>query len=103
VRAGYKKRAGSEDLVSRLDKLIRIKQRAETLAANGHLLAGAYPKVTLDRLLEMMFALVDGKLLSGIERLPPDPALEMPKPEKVERNELDEATQVLGYSATINL
>jgi len=103
LRAGYKKRAGSKKLVSRFDELIRIKQRTETLAANGHLLAGTFPKVTIDRLLEIMFALVDNKLLSCIDLPPPDPALEMPKPEQVEKNELDEASDVLDYTATLSL
>ena len=103
VRSGYKNRAGSEKLVSRFDKLIRIKQRAKTLAVNGHLLAGSYPRVTIDRLLEMMFALVDSNLLSGIDLPPPDPALELPRPAQAGKKELEEAAQVLDYTATLSL
>ncbi len=103
LRAGYKKQAGRAKLVSRFDELIRIKQKAETLAANGQLLTGSFPQVTIDSLLEMMFALVHAQLLSGIDLPPPDPAHGIPEPGQVGEKEMESTARILGYSATINI
>ncbi len=98
---GYKKRKGDETLARQFDELIRIKHKIETLAANGHLLAGSFPKVSIDKLLEMMFALVQAKLLAGIARPAPDPAMEMPTPELTGEKEREETFEILSYSATV--
>ncbi len=101
LRAGYKKRQGGETLVSQFDELIRIRQRVDTLAASGHQLAGPFPKVSIDRLLDMMFDLVHSQLLAGIALPAPDPALEMPAPELATEKEMEETLEILSYSATI--
>ena len=102
LRGGYKKRQGGETLVSQFDELIRIRQRIDTLAANGHQLAGSFPKVSIDRLLEMMFALVHSQLLSGITLPAPDPALEIPAPELAGEEDMEETFEILGYSTAIS-
>jgi len=101
LRTGYKKRQGGEALVSQFNELIRIRQRVDTLATNGHQLAGSFPKISIDRLLEMMFALVHSQLLAGIALPAPDPALEIPALELAGEKEMEETFEILSYSATV--
>ncbi len=101
LRADYKIRPGSETLVNQFDELIRMRQRVDTLAVIKHQLAGAFPKISVDRLLEMMFALVHSQLLSGIALPAPDPAQEIPALEFADEKEMEETFEVLSYSATV--
>lgn len=102
-RAGYQKRAGNEKLVGQLSKLIRIRKKIDTLSNNGRQLSGKFPKVSIDILLERMFALVKTKLLSDLALPAPEPALVLPGPEQASQEELENTNRVLAYSVTIHL
>ena len=101
--ASYKKRKASQKLVGRLDDLIRHKQKAEALAGIGRTLAAPFPRVTAGELLEMMFGLVQSKLLSDIALPSPEPALQFPVSGPDGDKNMEETARMLGYSATIAL
>lgn len=103
LRAGYQERAGGRKLAGGFTELIHRKQRVETLAANERRLAGPFPEITTDVLLEMMFALVEKKLLTDLALPAPDPALKTPEPGFAGEKELEETARILGYSATIDI
>lgn len=99
----YKKRVGNENLFGQLNELIRLRQKIDTLAQGGRHLSGNFPKVSIDVLLEWMFALIKSELLSKLALPAPDPALDLPRPEQASEKELANTAHVLGYSATIQL
>ena len=103
LRAGYQKRAGGEKLVVQLNELIRLRQKIDTLAESRRQLSGKFPKVSIDILLERMFALVKTELLAKLDLPAPRPDLDLPGPEQVSAKELENTNRVLGYSATIHL
>jgi len=103
LQAGYKKRTGSEKLVSQLKELIRLRQKIDDLSSSGRQLSGKFPKVSIDILLKRMFALVKSELLSNFGQPAPEPAQDLPGPEHASKKELENTNRVLGYSATINL
>jgi len=103
LRAVYKKRAGGEKLVGQLNELIRLRQKIDTLSNSGRLLSGQFPKVTIDILLERMFALVKTELLAFPALPAPVPARALPTPAAVSEKEMEQTARVLGYSATIQL
>ncbi len=103
LRASYAKRKGSKKLLGQMDTLIRYKQKTESVAALGRILAAPFPNVTAGKLLEMMFSLVHSKLLSGIALPPPGLARQIPAPGPVVGKDIEEADRLLGYSATISL
>jgi len=103
LRAVYKKRAGGEKLVGPLNELIHLRQKIDTLSKGGKQLAGKFPKVSIDILLERMFALVKTELLSNPALTAMVPAKALPTPAVASEKEMEETARVLGYSATIHL
>lgn len=89
--------------MGRLDNLIRHKQKAEILAGIGRTLAAPFPRITAGELLEMMFGLVQSKLLTDIVLPPSEPTLQIPMPGPDGGKDMEEAERMLGYSATIAL
>jgi len=103
LRAVYKKRTGGEKLVGPLNDLIHLRQKIDTLSKRGSQLAGKFPKVSIDILLERMFAVVKTELLCNPALTTTTPAKALPTPTVVSEKEMEETARVLGYSATIHL
>jgi serine/threonine protein kinase len=103
LQTKYKNRKDGAGLTESIRQMIRIRKENDTLTTRIEKLTGQAPQVSTDTLLEMMFALVEKKLLTNFTLPAPDPALEIPTAEETGEEELAKTAALLEYSATIQV
>lgn len=103
LRARYQNGKGSAGLTESISRVIRIRNKIDALSAHIRTLTGPVPRISVDTLLKVMFAQVEKKLLTDLPLPDPDPSFEVPTAEEADVEELAKTTEILKYSATIQI
>jgi serine/threonine protein kinase len=103
LQARYQNREGGAKLTESIGQVIDLRKKNDTLTAHIQKLTRPESRIPIDTLLEMMFSLVEKKLLTDLTLPAPEPAPETPTAEEANEEELAKTVEILDYSATIQV
>ena len=103
LRTEYQKRKDGAKLTESIRQVIRLRNEIDTLTTRIRKLTGPVQQISIDTLLEMMFSLVEKKMLTDLPLPTPDPALEIPTAEEADEKEQAKTAAILQYTATIHI
>ena len=83
--------------------MIHLRNEIDTLTTRIRKLTGPVQRISIDTLLEMMFSLVEKKMLTDLPLPTPDQAHEIPTAKEADEEEQAKTAAILQYTATIHI